>query len=172
MARRRRWIAGAALLVLAAPAGVRAEWDAGDVAAAEAYREVERERARRYRAQVEAGARPSPRSGLPVPTARADRAAPRDPAPGRRAVRADRSVTRWLGSEWDRAVGLWRAGRERARAWQTSWEVHGAPRLARWRAVFDPPPGPDRDGGSFGERLVRAIRQELAASGSPARRGG
>jgi hypothetical protein len=172
MARRRSWIAGALLLGLLAPSAVHAEWDPGDVAAAESYREAERERARRYRARVEREA-PSPsRSGLPVPTARAGRAAPAGPTREPRGDGESGGLTRWLQSEWDATAAFWHDRLEEVRAWQAAWEVHGAPRLERWRAVLRPAPragAPPAENG-LGERLLRAIREELAGSRAGGRR--
>lgn len=172
MAGRRSWIAGAALLVLVAPAAARAEWDDRDVAAAESYREAERERARRYRARVERDAPSPPRSGLPIPTARAGRAARVGPTRDPRGDGESGSLMRRLQREWDATVAFWYARREQIRAWQAAWETHGAPRLERWRVVLGPARASDAAPAeeAFGERLLRAIREELAGPRADGRR--
>ena len=136
----------AALLGLAAAPGAAAPWDPRDVAAAESYREAERERADRYRAKI---AR-TPRSDAPsTPAARTpDDHGRAEAAPGwlERAFEALRSTkpeperpkaTRGVLSraldallaEFDRdaIVGAW----ERAREGWRWWEHEGRPRAVR-----------------------------------------
>ncbi len=102
-------------LVVAAPA---IAWDSRDEAAAEHYRELERERAKRYRARVERG-------DVAAGTAQT-RVSPRPERPARREAARRRPARR---GAWDREVEAWQ---ERARRWseELGGELAGAIRDA------------------------------------------
>jgi len=136
---------GGIAVVIAAVAAIAAglDWDPRDVAAADAYRSHERERAQRYRAQIAGEAPPeaASRRGEPRPTARVE--PPPEPPPSRR-DRA-REVRDW----WDRtAQGV---DTERLERWIGEmgdwWRDEAVPAWERWAREQDARVGE-------GERLV------------------
>jgi hypothetical protein len=153
MDRRAAWPLAALLLVLAAAPAPAFEWSPGDVAAAERYREVERERALRYRAVA---ARSSDGAG---------RAEPRREARPRRPVSDSISVRieSWL-AELDRAGAAliaWITAGERAGAAIAAWitEVERASRpLVAWVRGDD---------GAFRERRASPPPERLARRDRP-----
>jgi len=124
--RRVLWVACASLWFAPASVASALTWDARDVAAADAYRSAERDRADRYRARIHASP-PSGRESAPEPRPRVER-----PEPRRSEGVVSKLIARAGGAvleEFDRE-----AIESAARRAHTSlrwWQSEGSPRASR-----------------------------------------